>query len=144
MTYVQRNVHTEHVALLQQRLKVDILGPFLVLGVELLPVVVPDLHAKGTGLVGDVAADAAHAQDPEDLVTRIVTEIRCRVAAPFTLAGGDHGGREVPQRAEKKEQCDVGRGVVHGGGGVGDADLTGGARVDVDGVVASSCTYKGE
>lgn len=109
------------------------------LRVELLPVVVPDLHAKGAGLVGDVAADAAHAQDPEDLAAGVVAEIRGRLAAPLTLAGGDHGGGEVPQRAEEEEHGDIGRGIVHGGGGVGDADLAGGAGVDVDGVVASSC-----
>lgn len=138
--YIQRQVQTQHIALLQQRLKINILGPLLMLRVQLPPVVVPDLHPKRPRLVGQVPAYAAHAQDSQYLAARVVPE-RQVAAAPLAAPQGGHTGGEVAQGAEDEEHVRVGGRVVDGRGYVGDADLAGGAGVDVDLVVAGGFLF---
>ena len=59
-------------------------------------------------------------------------------AFPGFLAQGYEWGGEVAEGAEEEEERGVGGGGVDGGGHVGDVDGTGGARGDVDLVVAGA------
>ena len=137
-TYIQGQVKTQHVTLLEQRLKVDILGPFLVLRIQLVAVVVANLHAKRPHLVGHIAPDAAHAEDSQNLAPGVVAQLRRRVAAPLAPAQGGHGGGQVAQGAEEQEDSHVGGGIVDGRRRVGDADVPVCAGGDIDLVVAGA------
>lgn len=99
---------------------------------------IPNLHPECGGLSGDVFAYAAHAENPQGFVARVVAQFETRVAVPFTLAEGFYGQGEVAEGAEDEEDGDVGGGVVDGGGGVGDEDGVGGACWDVDLVVSGA------
>lgn len=83
-----------------------------------MAVVVSDAHPKGPRLCGDVAADAAHAQDAEDLALRVVAQRGERRAAPLAVAQGLDADGQVAQGADEQPDGDVGRGVVDGRGGV--------------------------
>ena len=121
-TYIQWQIQAKHITLLEQRLKRNILCPVLVLRAELIAIMIANLHAKRARLGGNVASDAAHAEDAEDFALRVVAERGERGAAKLGLAEGLHGDGQVAQRAEEEEDGDVGGCVVDGCGGVGDAD----------------------
>lgn len=106
---------------------------------------VDDLHPERLGLPLQVASDAAHAQDPQDLAFGVVAQRGRGLAAPFALAKGEHGGVEVAQGADDQEHVHIGGGIVHGGGDVGDPDwgFSGAAGVDVDLVIAGSWGGRG-
>lgn len=98
------------------------------------------LHAKDIGLLLEIPANPTHAQDPQRLPLGIVAQRRSGIAPPLALSQSQHGRVETPQRAQHEEDAHVGRRVVHGRRGVGDADrgITPGAGVDIDLVVAGS------
>lgn len=56
---------------------------------------VDNLHPERLGLLLQVAAYPAHAQDTEDLVLWIVAEAGERVTAPLAFAEGVHSGVEI-------------------------------------------------
>lgn len=99
---------------------------------------IPNLHPESGGLAGDILANAAHAENSEDFVARVMAELETRVAVPFPLAEGFNGEGEVAEGAEDEEDGDVGGGVVDGGGGVGDEDGVGGACWYVDLVISGA------
>lgn len=105
------------------------------LRIHLLPVMVTNLHAKRPSLVGHVPAYPTHTQNPKRPAPGIATIPDGRVTPPLAPPEGSHTLRQIPQRAEEQEHGHVGRGIVDGRRGVGDADLALGAGLDVDLVV---------
>ena len=95
-----------------------------------------DRHAERSRALGDLLADAAHAEDPEDLVLGIVAQLAG--ASPALLA--ERGVRDVDpsQGAEEEEDGHVCGGGVDGFGGVRDEDVVGCGGGDVDVVVAGA------
>lgn len=92
-------------------------------------------HAQGGGFGGEVAPDAAHAEDAEGFAEGVVAEGGGRCAAPGAGAEGEDGWVEVAEGGEEEEEGGVGGCGGEGGGrGVGDVDSVGGAGGDVDSV----------
>ena len=97
-----------------------------------------DRHAEGFCFGLQVAPDAAHAEDAEDLALRVVAERLWRGAAPCVLPERLDAWVVVAEGAEDQEHGCVGGCVVDGVGDVGDVDAVGGAGGDVDLVVAGA------
>lgn len=97
-------------------------------------------HTKHIHFELQIAADAAHAQDPQCFALGVVAQGGRRVAFERAAAERLHRGIEVAQRAEDEEDGRVGRAVVGDAGDVADQErrVAGGAGVGVDLVVAGS------
>ena len=136
--YIEREIQTQYVTLLEQRLKIHVFSALLMLNVELPPIVIAYLHPKRPSLVRHVPPDPAHAKDTQGLVPGVVAERRRRVTPPLTPPQRGHALRQVPQGAQQEEDANVGGGVVDGRGRVGNANFALRAGVDVDLVVAGA------
>lgn len=79
---------------------------------------ISDTHSKGPRLGSDVAANAAHAQDAQDLALGVVAQRGRRRAAPLAGSQGVDADGEVAQGADEQPDVDVGGGIVDGGGSV--------------------------
>lgn len=98
-------------------------------------------HSKGLGLNLEVASNAAHTKDTEDLALGVVAQGWVGVAAPVAGAQGDHAGVEVAQCAEDQEHVCVGGGIVDSRRCVGNADVVLGAGAHIDLVVSGACVW---
>ena len=127
----------DEVGLAQQVVHLDALGGRRV-GGGLVEDVVPDqAHVEGGGATGDLAADAAEADDAERLALRVVGERGLRLA-PAPCAGAGVGLELHQAAAQHQHQRDgeVGDGVVEHAGGVAERDAVLGQEGDVEGVEA--------
>lgn len=89
-THIQGQIQAQDIALLQQRLEINILGTLFKLRAQPRTVMVADAHTKGASLGSDIAANTTHAQDSKDLALGVVTQSRQRLAAPVASTQGRH------------------------------------------------------
>lgn len=134
---IKREVQTQHIARLQQRLEIDVARPAREVPAQLAAVVILDLHAEGAGALRHGPPDAAHAQNAQDLALGVVAQ-REGFPAPVAAAYGGQGHVDAAEGAEHQQQGDVGRGVVDGDGRAGDLDPAVVASGHVDVVVAGA------
>lgn len=74
-----------------------------------------DAQAKGVRALSNVAADAAHADDAQQLAFRVVAVLHV-VAAPLAELEAGIGFVDAPQSADDQKDGHVGDGVVVGRG----------------------------
>jgi hypothetical protein len=123
MAYVQWQIQAEHVALRQQLVERDVFRTPRQLLAQLPTIVIDDLHPEGLRLLLQIAPDATHPQDSQYFALGIMAQRRrFRLAPPLPLAEGEHARVEVAHGAQDQEHIHVGRGIVDGGGHVGDTD----------------------
>ena len=135
---IQWQIQRQHVGPSQQFVELHILGPVRELGFQPFPVVVNDLHTKRLGLLLQISADAAHAQDSKHLILWVVTEWRGWVAAPVAVTQREHGRVEAAEGTEDEKHVCVGCTIIDSGRHVGYADLSACAGGGVDLVVAGA------
>ena len=100
VAYVQRYVHAQYVAFLQQLFEAYVCCAALVLLTQPLAIVVNYFHVERMHLGREVAADASQAEDPQRLAFRIVAQREGRVTAPSVLAERLDGWAEAAEAAE--------------------------------------------
>ena len=71
---IERQIQAKYVALRQQRIKVDILGPFCIFFRELVAIVVDNPHPKHFDLSEQVLANAAQPEDSQHFALWIVAQ----------------------------------------------------------------------
>lgn len=145
-THIQRQIQTQHITLLEQRLKRNILSRALPLHIltQPCPIVILHRHPKHPRPPRHRPPNPPHPQDPQHLSLRVAPQRGLRAPLELSRAEGRHRDGEVAEGAEDEENGDVGGGVVHGGGDVGDEDVAGGAGGYVDLVVAGTwCCLSG-
>lgn len=135
---VQWQIQRQHIGPSQQFVELHILCPVGNPGLQLVPVVVNNLHAKRLRLLLQIAADTTHAEDAEHLVLWVVTERGSGMSTPVAVAQREHGPVEAAERAEDEEHVCVGGAIVNSGRYVGYADSAACAGGGVDLVVAGA------
>lgn len=98
-THIQRQIQTQNVRPRQQLPKPHPLGTTTLLAPQFRPIMINRPHAENLTLPRHIPPYPTHAQNPQRLPPRIVTQRRRRLALPLPLPERRQTGVEIPQRA---------------------------------------------